>query len=612
MIKIGFHAGVGGTRTGIGEYMQLLADAGKPWIIKSVDDIGLVLEAAKIARATRPADATIILRFATFWDDGMPDVPDYSLHPETAALSHWRRLNVLLHRDPELDFYKSEIFVEPCNELRTHWDENEPNYNNMHPVDWLADFMSALSNMMLAAGWSIALPGMNIGTPEPGDWLRPKMAAFLKEFTGPRIIITLHEGKLGGPYSPIESEMPHHIGRFQYLHEAADILGIPRPNIVMSEWGWAYNDMPDIDTAMSDLRILSRVIAEHQNIKGVCLWNLAGGTQWANLPDKLQKLIKPITEATLATPTPPPGNDRPKRIKHTIHIIPQNTTAEELQAITAHLHPTRSAFTYSHDVVDAVAAHGTPDTTIYIWEPGRWNMDLHDYYAQWGVQTVSKYFNELISPPPPSPPPPPTDTSAHDLLAYMLGDGTIYELQVKNGPQERAQTQRGKGNIFYHVKGNPDAANWEELSFDERFIYRRTDTSQSATEFYRLSQPGKTEFGSAWAPRRMTIGQVFRRNALVTHMRKHAPCGVTNQGWVSSTIKLVAIHPTITFFTKITLSDVMELFAKDDTGALQETYYYHRQFGLVGFRNHEMESAISEIHPPGSRPDSIRHIPPCL
>jgi hypothetical protein len=64
--------------------------------------------------------------------------------------------------------------------------------------------------------------------------------------------------------------------------------------------------MPSLNRAIEDVRWLSEYVAKYPTLQGVFLWNLGGGSQWAGLPNKLQKLIKPITEYALKTRFPDP------------------------------------------------------------------------------------------------------------------------------------------------------------------------------------------------------------------------------------------------------------------------------------------------------------------
>jgi hypothetical protein len=44
-----------------------------------------------------------------------------------------------------------------------------------------------------------------------------------------------------------------------------------------------------------------------------------------------------------------------------------------------------------------------------------------------------------------------------------------------------------------------------------------------------------------------------------------------------------------------------------------ETYFYAKNFGLVGWKSHDgRESAVSEFHAPGTRPDNVREVIGCL
>ena len=80
-----------------------------------------------------------------------------------------------------------------------------------------------------------------------------------------------------------------------------------------------------------------------------------------------------------ALPTPP------ATLKHTIYLLPQDTTRDELAALTAQLHPSRSAFTYSADVAHAVMWHGAEGSKVVIVEGHRWNGDIYAWMAARGI-----------------------------------------------------------------------------------------------------------------------------------------------------------------------------------------------------------------------------------
>lgn len=276
-------------------------------------------------------------------------------------------------------------------------------------MEWLGHFGQALYQKARAGGYRAALFGMNAGTPEPEDWNRPGMAALVR-LAGQNpdtLAISLHEGKWGDMAAPI-TDYPFIIGRFRNLLDSAANQGTAPPTILLTEWAWKYNDCPDVVVLSRDAKALADLISEYPSVKGAFFWNLAGGTQWAGLPDKLQRFIAPLTELALAykppappTPPPPPPDARPRAVRHRTNLIPQNTTLDELRALSGHLHGQRQTFTYSHDVVDAIHRHAKPGGQIVAWEPERWDIDLREYYAYWQDQElVIRRFSELSPPPP--------------------------------------------------------------------------------------------------------------------------------------------------------------------------------------------------------------------
>ena len=68
----------------------------------------------------------------------------------------------------------------------------------------------------------------------------------------------------------------------------------------------------------------------------------------------------------------------------------------------------------------------------------------------------------------------------------------------------------------------------------------------------------------------------------------------------------------VTFFTGITLTNVIRLLWTDLESNPIERYYYAEGYGLVGWEGRGRRAAISEIHSPGSRPDNIREVIGCL
>ena len=102
------------------------------------------------------------------------------------------------------------------------------------------------------------------------------------------------------------------------------------------------------------------------------------------------------------------------------------------------------------------------------------------------------------------------------------------------------------------------------------------------------------------------------RNPTVRWYRKDS-CEEYERGQQWSHLKFVAYHRTYTFFTGITLIDVIELEWLTGKPEPEERYFYAKDWGLVGWQSIDGRNAgISEIHAPGARPDNVREVIGCL
>jgi hypothetical protein len=120
-----------------------------------------------------------------------------------------------------------------------------------------------------------------------------------------RLAIALHEYS----YLPgeIDHEYPYKVGRFQRLFQICDEHGIERPTVLITEWGWAYVDVPPPEQAIRDIAWAARLYAPYPQVKGAAIWYL--GCCFAEIADQTQRLIGPLTEYALgnyfAVPLPP-------------------------------------------------------------------------------------------------------------------------------------------------------------------------------------------------------------------------------------------------------------------------------------------------------------------
>lgn len=280
-VKIGFHVGVGGNSEGLTEWMTALDAAGVPFFLKSVDNAQPILFAQELMKASG-VPHTLVFR-ATGKQGYDYDVPNYTLSAQEAARIHWQaHLDVF---PPELD--PAYIWLETINEV----DKNR--------AEWLGQFSLATAELALRDGYKWAAFGWASGEPEPFQWETPAMLAYLR-LAGQypdQLAVALHE------YSYINENIgdayPYKVGRFQALFEIADAHNIPRPTVLITEWGWTYQSLPDIEDALADVAWSSRLYAPYPQVKGAAIWYLGNGFE--RIADEAQLLIRPLTQYALTT-----------------------------------------------------------------------------------------------------------------------------------------------------------------------------------------------------------------------------------------------------------------------------------------------------------------------
>lgn len=274
--KIGFHMGYGGNITGLHDWMVALDNACIPFFLKSVDVAGTLYEAQQLELTSGVPHILVYRRTGIDYD-----VPDYSLSPEEAAIAHWN-----LHKSvfpPELD--PSRLWLETVNEV----DKNRS--------EWLAEFSLKTAQLAVADGFRWAAFGWSSGEPEPEHWEGPHMLEFLR-YAGNHphdVAIALHEysyvvGDIGNSY-------PYLIGRLQKLFAICDAHHIPRPTILITEWGWEYQTVPAPEQALQDIAWASRLYAAYPEVQGAAIWYLGGG--FGGIADLTQQLIAPVQDYSL-------------------------------------------------------------------------------------------------------------------------------------------------------------------------------------------------------------------------------------------------------------------------------------------------------------------------
>lgn len=290
-VQMGFHTGAGGNSDGLEEWMRRLDAAGIPFFLKTADNAEPIYIAQELRKQSGVPHTLVFRRSVGQAGTHVYDVPRYDLPPEEAARRHWD-LHVA-EWPPELD--PEIVWFETINEV----DRNE--------AEWLGQFALATAELALADGYKWAAFGWAAGEPEPEHWQTPAMLQFLR-LAGEnpdRLAIALHE------YSyvtgNIRRQYPHLIGRFQQLFLICDRYGIPRPTVLISEWGWTHRDVPPPEQAIQDIAWASALYALYPEVKGAAIWYL--GPEFAGIADLAQQLIEPLTIYTLRNyhtrPLPP-------------------------------------------------------------------------------------------------------------------------------------------------------------------------------------------------------------------------------------------------------------------------------------------------------------------
>lgn len=275
--KIGFHTTILDDRDALDEWMQRLDQAQVPLFLKTVDNAEPLFRAQELMKVSG-VPHTLVFRSSG-------SVPFYELPPAQAAQLHWAE-----HRDkfpPELD--PNLVWIETL---------NEPDRTK---AEWLGQFALETARLAMADGFRWAAFGWASGEPEPEQWQTPSMLAFLRlaAENPDRLAVALHE------YSYLEDdiahEYPYKVGRFQELFRIADEQGIARPTVLITEWGWQYNDVPSLDQVMRELEWAARLYAPYPEVKGVALWNLGSGCCYADISEQVTQLIEPVTDFSLNT-----------------------------------------------------------------------------------------------------------------------------------------------------------------------------------------------------------------------------------------------------------------------------------------------------------------------
>ena len=200
-----------------------------------------------------------------------------------SAEQHWALHSAAF--PPELD--PNLVWVETLNEI----DKNH--------AEWLGEFAYHTAQLALRDGVRWAAFGWASGEPEMSDWESPAMLDFLRLASQHpnQLAVALHEYSY--VVDNIRDGYPYKVGRFQQLFQVADKHGIPRPTVLITEWGWTFDNVPNAGNALDDIAWANELYAPYPQIKGAAIWYLGGG--FAEIANRTQPLIAPLTKYALST-----------------------------------------------------------------------------------------------------------------------------------------------------------------------------------------------------------------------------------------------------------------------------------------------------------------------
>jgi len=240
------------------------------------------------------------------------------------------------------------------------------------------------------------------------------------------------------------------------------------------------------------------------------------------------------------------------------------------------------------------------DSEFYMMDP--WHGDIvtvNERYAIAGSDILEAIYYRPMDAAPPEPQLPPAQ--AIDLVPYMFpAERRIYEVRHPDGSQERIQTQVD-GQTAYIVKGENQGF-WERWSWDEQYIYLERDTSPGPDGvYYDVARVDGRR--TPWCRRRMVLGEQFTDGGHVVTFKSKATClpiDDPRSGNAANATKLLKHNDRLALPTGLAFDDV--IIIRGNT----EEHGFARGIGRVYWSAPWGESAVSELHAPGARPDIVR------
>jgi hypothetical protein len=214
----------------------------------------------------------------------------------------------LTHGEPRGTFGSGGQTDEITEPETWRWSEWYHGFQGIDRIEWRADACGQTYNYAIGwhqndlieyrliamdEGFNWAAFGWSSGEPEREHWDGPWMQHFLR-LAGQypdRIGVALHE------YSYVHDSLdrfyPDLVGRFQMLYEVCDANSIPRRKVLVTEFGWVYDDIANsVDQAMNvDLPWAAELYARYPNFLGAATWYLGPGFGGISIRNRNQDVL---------------------------------------------------------------------------------------------------------------------------------------------------------------------------------------------------------------------------------------------------------------------------------------------------------------------------------
>lgn len=313
-LNLGFHGGSGGGNlNGWGIWWRKLNNAGFPVNAIMADTAGPLDE---IENANLNSDNVLVYRISLRKDtngDGIldfdPNTPNYKANPENEAERMiFTKRNMFWPQ--ELD--KSKVWLKDTNEIRTKIGSIEDAFwNNLSPGEWWGRYALHAAQFTVQRNEKIILLSPSSGDHTRDFWDQPSMVQFLAfaAENPDHVAVGLHEysytkANILHPFIGIQDYLnsepeDRKIGRFELLFEVCDSYGTGWPKLYFCEWGWEYENIPDIPRALSDLDTVTQYVygPYYNYILGFGTWYLGPG--YKDIANQVNGLLLPSADKTL-------------------------------------------------------------------------------------------------------------------------------------------------------------------------------------------------------------------------------------------------------------------------------------------------------------------------